>query len=154
MNKKNKEKSRLFKESIKEFFVSPKPRPKRDWIFMLSFFFIFLLFLTVVNASLFFYWGGSYDNEELVSTDVSFEDDVMFKDTKVDLDREKVDNVWSFFRDKETDFNKIEKNWLIKSPLLNEALLTEDEEGGENNQNNGESENKEPEEDISVEVLF
>ena len=153
MNIKNKGKFRLFKESIKEFLVSPKPRPRRDWTFMLSFFFIFLFFLIVVNASLFFYWGNVYD-EEQVLTDTSFEGDILFEDKKVNLDKEKIDHVWNFFKDKETDFNKIEKNWSIKSPSLKEALLTEGEEELENNQNNEESENKESDEDISVEILF
>lgn len=150
MNKKNKEKFKIFKDSIKDFFTSQKPRPKRDWTFMLLFFFGFLFFLTSINTFLFFYWSNAYD-KELGNTETLFEGEVLFEDKDIDLNREKIDSVWNFFEDKENNFNKIEENWLIKSPLSIESVSTEDEGDEEETEK---IDNNETEEETLTEDLF
>lgn len=147
MNKKNKEKLKNFKDSIKDFFNSQKPRPKRDWTFMLLFFFGFLFFLTSINTFLFFYWSNIYDKGS-GDTETLFEGEVLFEDKDIDLNKEKIDNVWNFFKDKENNFNNIEENWLIKSPLSIEVVSVEDKDEEEEK-----TENNETEEDLT-ENLF
>ncbi len=150
MNIKKKEKLKNLKENLKNFFVSQKPYPKKDWTFMLKFFFGFLFFLTTINTFLFFYWSNVYD-KETANTVKSFQEDAVFEDEDINLNKEKIDSVWNFFKDKENDFNKIEKSWFIKSPLSINSILEESEEDNENLEK---TEDNEKEEESLTEELF
>jgi hypothetical protein len=150
MNTKKKEKLKNLKDNLKDFFVSQKPHPKKDWTFMLKFFFGFLFFLTTINTFLFFYWSNVYD-KETVDTATSFQGDTVLKDKDINLNKEKIDSVWNFFKDKEINFNKIEKSWFIKSPLSINSILEENEEDNEDTEK---TEDNEEEEKSLTEELF
>ncbi len=118
MSGKKQENFKSMIDEIKDLIRSPYPRPKRDWAFMLSFFFVTLVVLALINSLMFFYWS---DTGEIESFDpATFSDEGSLVGAGVMLDMKKMDNVWDFFNDKNDRFEDIQNDWTMDSPLSGE----------------------------------
>ena len=124
---------------IKEFALSPYPRPKRDWLFILSSFFAILFLMAMANLSIFFYYKYFYESPKDAVDGSSYEGDLI-GERELGLDREKTDKVWDFFKDKEVKFELVRNEWGLNEPLQN-GVYTDSADG--------ESEGGEDEEGIS-----
>ncbi|MGM0629461.1 MAG: hypothetical protein ACQESA_03470 [Patescibacteria group bacterium] len=147
---KNKSFFKELSKNTKDIIFSPYPRPKRDWLFILSFFFIVLFITAAFNSSVFLYYEYFYEtlDEKSLKSSV-YEKEVGDEQDGLNLNKEELNKVWGFFDSKEERFDLIKNSWRIRSPLQKDLSL-ESEEESENTEEEGEvdenRQNEEPEE--------
>lgn len=118
---------------IKDLVLSPYPNPKRDWFFLISSFFLVLFLMAIVNLSVFFYYEYLHERSEEMIEGSSYSGEVV--GDGLELNREGIDGVWDFFREKEKKSDLVRGSWDIKEPLQEsidlEGLKETDSEDGE-----------------------
>lgn len=123
------------KESLRDLIVCPRPRPKRDWTFMMFFFFTALSILVLINTSLFFYQGylNGRPQEEIDALPNETESPPAEESTE--LNKEDVSNIWDVFEEKRKRLDQLNENWdAIEEPLPEEVDIeveTDDKEDPE-----------------------
>ncbi len=126
MAKKDKDVLNKFGSDIKDIIISSNPKPKRDWFFVLSMFFVVLFILMTLNSALFFYW--SHTDEPKGEGQLSPNGLSVLKGAEIDLRKEKVDHVWDFFRHKEEQLEKIQRSKFMEDPSLTGPELADESE--------------------------
>ncbi|MGM0482710.1 MAG: hypothetical protein ACQEP6_02510 [Patescibacteria group bacterium] len=139
-----------FSKNTKEIISSPYPCPKRDWLFILSFFFIVLFMTAVFNSSVFFYYEYFYESlDEEVNEPSAYEESVVEQED-LNLNKEELNKVWGFFDDKEERFDTVKSDWKAESPLQKNVYPEE----GEGSEGTEEEDNESvPDEELEAEEM-
>lgn len=119
------------KENLRDLIVCPKPRPKRDWTFMMFFFFIALFILVLINTFLFLYQGYLNSRPQEENDALPNETESPPAEESTELNKEDVSNIWDLFEEKRKRLDQLNENWDAIEEPLPEEVETDDKEGSE-----------------------